>query len=82
MDDLGTPSPHKGSICCEKEIDRFSICDAENVGIVGRESKRNVFLSLIFGLDIGTTSIGFAVVDHDVQLSTGTVLYSDNFSLS
>ncbi len=25
VDDLGTPSPHKGSICYEKEIDRFSI---------------------------------------------------------
>ena len=25
-DDLGTPSPLKGSICYEKETDRFSIC--------------------------------------------------------
>lgn len=25
-DDLGTPSPHKGSICYEKSLDRFSLC--------------------------------------------------------
>lgn len=30
-------------------------------------------MSLIFGLDIGTTSIGFAVVDHDPDRSTGSI---------
>lgn len=28
----------------------------------------------IFGLDIGTTSIGFAVIDHDRDRSTGRIL--------
>ncbi len=30
-------------------------------------------MALIFGLDIGTTSIGFAVIDHDVERSTGRI---------
>ena len=30
-------------------------------------------MSLIFGFDIGTTSIGFAVIDHDPGLATGTI---------
>ena len=30
-------------------------------------------MSLIFGLDIGTTSIGFAVIEHDVELATGRI---------
>lgn len=33
VDDLGTPSPRKGSICCEKEIDRFSICYGDDASI-------------------------------------------------
>ena len=28
-------------------------------------------MPLTFGLDIGTTSIGFAVIDHDVEAATG-----------
>ena len=31
-------------------------------------------MSLVFGLDIGTTSIGFAVIEHDVSLATGRIL--------
>ena len=30
-------------------------------------------MQLIFGIDVGTTSIGFAVVDHDVELATGKI---------
>ena len=30
-------------------------------------------MPLIFGLDIGTTSIGFAVIDHDHDLATGNI---------
>ena len=30
-------------------------------------------MALIFGLDIGTTSIGFAVIDHDSDLGTGEI---------
>ena len=30
-------------------------------------------MQLIFGLDIGTTSIGFAVIDHDPQKATGRI---------
>ena len=30
-------------------------------------------MSLVFGLDIGTTSIGFAVIEHDVSLATGRI---------
>ena len=30
-------------------------------------------MPLIFGLDIGTTSIGFAAIDHDVGLATGEI---------
>ena len=33
VDDLGTPSPHEGSICCEKETDRFSICYGHDVSV-------------------------------------------------
>jgi len=33
VDDLGTPSPHEGSICCEKETDRFSICYGDDVSV-------------------------------------------------
>ena len=28
---------------------------------------------LVFGLDIGTTSVGFAVIDHDSELATGKI---------
>ena len=28
----------------------------------------------IFGLDIGTTSIGFAVIDHDTERQSGRIL--------
>ena len=28
----------------------------------------------IFGLDIGTTSIGFAVIDHDAERQSGRIL--------
>ena len=28
-------------------------------------------MPLVFGLDIGTTSVGFAVIDHDSELATG-----------
>ena len=31
-------------------------------------------MSIIFGLDIGTTSIGFAVIDHHSGRATGTIL--------
>lgn len=31
-------------------------------------------MPLVFGFDIGTTSIGFAVIDHDVDLATGKIL--------
>ena len=30
-------------------------------------------MPLVFGLDIGTTSVGFAVIDHDSQLATGRI---------
>ena len=30
-------------------------------------------MALVFGLDIGTTSIGFAVIDNDVELGTGKI---------
>ena len=30
-------------------------------------------MALIFGLDIGTTSIGFAVIDHDPERGTGAI---------
>ena len=30
-------------------------------------------MPLVFGLDIGTTSIGFAVIDHDPDLETGKI---------
>ena len=33
VDDLGTPSPHEGSICCEKETDRFSIFYGDDVSV-------------------------------------------------
>ena len=33
VDDRGTPSPHEGSICCEKETDRFSICYEHDVSV-------------------------------------------------
>ena len=33
VDDLGTPSPREGSICCEKETDRFSICYGHDVSV-------------------------------------------------
>ena len=32
-------------------------------------------MRLIFGLDIGTTSIGFAVINHDPDRSTGGILH-------
>ena len=73
VDDLGTPSPHKGSICYEKEIDRFSICYIHYGSIQQEESKGDRITPLIFGLDIGTTSIGFAVIDHDSELATGKI---------
>ena len=73
VDDLGSPSPHKGSICYEKEIDRFSICYIHYGSIQQEESKGDRITPLIFGLDIGTTSIGFAVVDHDSELATGKI---------
>ena len=31
-------------------------------------------MPLVFGLDIGTTSVGFAVIDHDVEPATGKIL--------
>lgn len=31
-------------------------------------------MSLVFGLDVGTTSIGFAAIQHDVELATGRIL--------
>ncbi len=30
-------------------------------------------MPLVFGLDIGTTSVGFAVIEHDAALATGTI---------
>ena len=30
-------------------------------------------LALIFGFDIGTTSIGFAAIDHDPDAGTGAI---------
>ena len=72
MDDLGTPSPRKGSICYEKETDRFSICYDNQTSIRQRICK-GFRMALIFGLDIGTTSIGFAVIDHDAERSAGGI---------
>jgi CRISPR-associated endonuclease Csn1 len=34
----------------------------------------DVIVACIFGFDIGTTSIGFAVIDHDSELETGGIL--------
>ena len=31
------------------------------------------YMPLVFGLDIGTTSVGFAVIDHNSELGTGTI---------
>ncbi len=39
--DPGTPSPHEGSICCEKETDRFSICYGDDVSVRHEQSKGN-----------------------------------------
>ena len=33
VDDLGTPSPHEGSICYGKETGRFSICYVGDVNV-------------------------------------------------
>ncbi len=30
-------------------------------------------MPLVFGLDVGTTSVGFAVIDHDSELATGKI---------
>ena len=30
-------------------------------------------MALVFGLDIGTTSVGFAVIDHDSELASGKI---------
>ena len=30
-------------------------------------------MPLVFGFDIGTTSVGFAVIEHDSELATGTI---------
>ncbi len=73
MDDLGTPSPRKGSICYEKETDRFSICYGDDVSIWREERKGKCRMPLIFGLDIGTTSIGYAAIDNDVERGTGKI---------
>lgn len=77
VDDLGTPSPHKGSICCEKETDRFSICYGTNTIVRNKDRNREIgnvtSMPLVFGFDIGTTSVGFAVIEHDHKLSTGKI---------
>ena len=74
MDDLGTPSPHEGSICCEKETDRFSICYNPHATGSDCEVNRINAVPRIFGLDIGTTSIGFAVIDYDPDRASGTIV--------
>jgi len=33
-----------------------------------------IFMERIFGFDIGTTSIGFAVIDHEIEGSAGAIL--------
>ena len=38
-----------------------------------RDAMENVGMALIFGFDIGTTSIGFAVIEHDQNRATGTL---------
>ena len=73
MDDLGTPSPHKGSICYEMETGHFSICYTVNDSIHFGEHDGDFRVALIFGLDIGTTSIGFAVIDHDPTVGKGEI---------
>ena len=73
MDDLGTPSPHEGSICYEKGIDRFSTYYKMDDNVLFGECNRDFCMSLIFGLDIGTTSVGFAVINHDPEAATGKI---------
>ncbi len=74
MKDRGTPSPHEGSICCEREIDRFSICYTPQISGSRPEINGISAVPIIFGLDIGTTSIGYAVIDHDTDRAAGTIL--------
>ena len=74
VDDLGTPSQHEGSICCEKETDRFSICNGDDVvGAAQIKQWGTTCMPLVLGLDIGTTSVRFAVIDHDSDLTTGKI---------
>jgi len=40
----------------------------------GIHMNRGTAVELIFGLDIGTTSIGFAVIEHDHKASAGKIL--------
>ena len=75
VDDLGTPSPHKGSFATKRKS--AASLFATGVMVAYGENK-TIALSLwsmqrIFGFDIGTTSIGFAVIDHDDGSDKGKI---------
>ncbi len=60
VDDLGTPSPRKGSICYEKETDRFSICYDRNDSVPqqNRKTEESLACRLFLGLTLARPRSG------------------------
>lgn len=54
--------------------DRLSICYGTEATGYFYFTQGGLVLERIFGFDIGTTSIGFAVIDHNPDQSTGSIL--------
>ena len=71
---LGHRARTKGQIACEKTIGHFSICYIpllRDLSLTWQEG--DLFMALIFGLDIGTTSVGFTVIEHEPNAADGRI---------
>jgi CRISPR-associated endonuclease Csn1 len=54
--------------------DRLSICYMVLISLSGGSAQWGKQMALIYGFDIGTTSIGWAVIRHEVDHATGSIL--------
>lgn len=54
--------------------DRLSFCYTDTINLLGKRVQEGWLMKRVYGIDIGTTSIGWAVVEFDVPLSPDRII--------
>ena len=70
---LGHRARTKGRFATKSKPAASRLATVAMLAFSAKKATGNSLMPLIFGLDIGTTSIGFAVIDHQAELSSGSI---------